>query len=477
MKKTQFITVSMLFFIVLMLSYACSKTKSIDPEIVSNNPVNSNGNITLIVSRADLRESAKDPNSSLTLVASVVLYNGFTASRELLGEVGTDAIAPDTLTFYTNSYNNPLYLSITNSQDMYSYLAHPGDTLFVNFKGDKPFVISTWKDQKKYDFIWQNEIEFRIGKLYPDKIINKEKKFHLKTAEDYKMIDQYLDSLFRGDLLSKQVYDYAKTDVKCFIDGLSCPSNDKKNKFSLDLFYQNDTAFSSNTYRSMLSSYMYRDIDFRNYNPIDLFDDVISDTMLTFKSRSYLLFKVLKDISTANNTAIFTPKAAEFLNFVNNDSIWKQYIEMITPVSTIVSKEMQLYDINMKQVDFANQMNFYKGKVVYIDVWASWCGPCRAAMPAAKDLREKYKDKPVVFLYLAYNDQQNSWKKGVSQYNLNEGNAASFLIASPEAQWIKDMEIKSIPRYMIYDKEGKLINKNAPDPKNSYLVELLNSLL
>ena len=470
MKKIQFGCQLTLLFVILISSWACSETKS-------ENLMNNDGYITVVVSEFDLKESANHPDKGTTLVSSLILYNGYTVCRELLDKEYSGKIASDTLLFYTNSYSNSVYLAITNHQDVYSYLAHPGDTLFVDFRENKPVVISTWKNQKKCDFTWQNEIESRINNLYPNKIINGQKKFHLKAEKNYKMIENYIDSLFQESLLSGSVYESAKLDIKYFIENLKISANIKKDYFPLDLFFQNDSALNSDIYRSMLHKYAYRNVDFVNYNPVNLFNEILSDPILTHKSKSYLLFHVLSHISEANNMDVFKPNAEVFLTFVNEDSIWKYHIETITPMPTITSKEMLLYDINMKQLDFVNLMDSYKGKVVYIDVWASWCSPCRAVMPAAKELREKYQDKPVVFLYLAYNDQQNPWKKYMTEYNLNEGNANSFLIASLEAEWVKEMGIKTIPRYMIYDKDGKLISKNAPDPKGSQIIELINSLL
>jgi thiol-disulfide isomerase/thioredoxin len=108
----------------------------------------------------------------------------------------------------------------------------------------------------------------------------------------------------------------------------------------------------------------------------------------------------------------------------------------------------------------------YKGKVIYVDFWASWCIPCRAEMPNAEVLKKKLTGKDIVFLYFGYDDKEKAWLKAREQlsvegehYLLNEKllNEANALFG-----------IKSIPHYAIIDKNGDIVNKNADRPADVY---------
>ena len=108
-----------------------------------------------------------------------------------------------------------------------------------------------------------------------------------------------------------------------------------------------------------------------------------------------------------------------------------------------------------------------KGKVIFVDFWASWCNPCRKEMKYSLELQEKYKD--VVFIYLSIDLDENKWKKAVKKEHLEGYNYNFMTINFKKTSDFKissqfDISVKSIPRYMIFNKEGVLINNDAPRP-------------
>lgn len=115
----------------------------------------------------------------------------------------------------------------------------------------------------------------------------------------------------------------------------------------------------------------------------------------------------------------------------------------------------------------------YKGKVIYVDFWASWCAPCRSEMPNAALLKQKLKGKDIVFLYLGYNDKEKPWQKAREQLAI-EGE--HYLLDQAMMKEANDLfGINGIPHYAIINRDGSIVEMHADRPRDVYpqLVDLL----
>lgn len=112
------------------------------------------------------------------------------------------------------------------------------------------------------------------------------------------------------------------------------------------------------------------------------------------------------------------------------------------------------------------------GKYVYIDCWATWCGPCQREQPYLAKLEKEYSNS-VYFVSISCDRDRSVWEKEVREkklggIQLHEGNDQSFSIA---------YTITTIPRFILLDKEGKIVNANMTRPSDPKTKEVLDSLV
>ena len=119
----------------------------------------------------------------------------------------------------------------------------------------------------------------------------------------------------------------------------------------------------------------------------------------------------------------------------------------------------------------------FKGKYVYIDVWATWCGPCRAEIPFLKKIEEKYHKKNIEFVSISIdvNKDYEKWKNFVTEKQL--GGVQLFADKDWSSDFITSFGINSIPRFLLIDPQGNVVDADAVRPSSPELVSTLDKLL
>lgn len=114
----------------------------------------------------------------------------------------------------------------------------------------------------------------------------------------------------------------------------------------------------------------------------------------------------------------------------------------------------------------------WKGKIILIDVWATWCGPCIAAFPKLKEVREMFKeDSSIVILTLSIDDNKDKWRKALDKYSLE---APTLLIDRAE---LEAYQVYSIPRTIVIDKHFNIAAFKGPTADEQLaIIDLLRQL-
>lgn len=169
------------------------------------------------------------------------------------------------------------------------------------------------------------------------------------------------------------------------------------------------------------------------------------------------------------------------------DSLYNFLIEMVTDsssrtrISAMYEKLKKLVKGSQSQdfsfVDRSGKiynLDSFKGKLVYIDVWATWCGPCIAEMPALSSLQDSLKGKDIVFVSICKSDLRSSWENFLDK---KKPGGVQLFAEDNDAAFFTEYVIQGIPRFILLDREGRIIDADADRPSHpGILKELLNLL-
>ncbi|WP_313095847.1 TlpA disulfide reductase family protein [Empedobacter sp.] len=136
----------------------------------------------------------------------------------------------------------------------------------------------------------------------------------------------------------------------------------------------------------------------------------------------------------------------------------KESPESEIPKELIKAPDFSLADINGKRFDLSD----FKGKYVYMDIWATWCGPCKVQIPFMKELEKQFHNAPIHFVSVSLDKLEDKpiWEKMVRENQMS----GVQLFAGREDNFGFDYKIEYIPTFIILDKEGNIMIDRAPAP-------------
>jgi thiol-disulfide isomerase/thioredoxin len=191
--------------------------------------------------------------------------------------------------------------------------------------------------------------------------------------------------------------------------------------------------------------------------------------------RGELLLKHLRTKRTYSDVVDFSEKYGKYL------VTRKQQVGVLRMMNLLgeikeneASSDFIFPDIDNKEIALSD----FKGKVVYIDVWATWCGPCKTEIPVLKALEKQYHgNKDIVFIGVSIDSSKdfNKWKDFVVKEN--PGGIQLFAGDKAQKELMMPYKILSIPRFILIGKDGAIVSADAPRPSSPEIKSRLDSLL
>lgn len=193
------------------------------------------------------------------------------------------------------------------------------------------------------------------------------------------------------------------------------------------------------------------------------------------KTLEYMLTYLLNDFMIQNGYDRASPFIDDYFSLVQNEKLNKIIRARVQKVVALAkgkpAPHFELPDLDGKKVSLTD----FHGKVVYLDFWASWCGPCISEVPAAQKLEETFAGKKIVFVKISLDEKEENWRNKIKQKNIQGINLlAKGFNNNPLAQ---SYNVKGIPHYILIDRNGNLIDSNAPRPSNEKIVEVIEKAI
>lgn len=191
--------------------------------------------------------------------------------------------------------------------------------------------------------------------------------------------------------------------------------------------------------------------------------------------------KKINDLKAYNSKISITKVDSMIVAQIENDN--KRFIDYLEKNYEMKYAMLMKFAKGKPSPTFENYENFeggttsladLKGSYVYIDVWATWCGPCKQQIPYLKKIEEEYEGKNITFVSISTDRQNkyNAWRQMIE----NQQMGGVQLFAGTDYAFQQAYQINSIPRFLLIDPEGNIVSADAPRPSDPRLKELFSSL-
>lgn len=261
-------------------------------------------------------------------------------------------------------------------------------------------------------------------------------------------------------------------------DSFSISENYKDNFKELD--YNNSFALRNASYTRFLMTMIDEETNVEYEKNIEKYqnDDEayfslgfnISDSLITNNEvKQFVTYQLLNDIITYTAPDV-APDHLAYMEVNCTDSAYKAQLNSSLAEWAYLkpgnkAPGFSYPDINEQNVSLTD----LKGKYVYVDVWATWCGPCKAEIPHLKKLEHKFREKNIAFVSISVDENVNAWRKMVKDKALK---GIQLYTGGWQCDLSKEYKIQSIPRFLLIDPDGNIVSARAKRPSGGIEAEL-----
>lgn len=464
------------------------------------------------------------PDMKKTMLLSIITFLAATAlGQEITSNKKVTTITPvstaniNLLFFYSDQFNDtdgPFNISkgqterklslakpalLFNTATGIPFYILPGEDLQMTSTNGEIHLIGSSKERnnelaffpefdKSYREYFKTNAAISLGKrlyavTYPtvEKFENNKEAKGLSFLEQYRKNHPVTETFY---IYAKQFFHYLKlanlfSILSSATIQIKNPPTFIANKDTvLNKDYQCDSCIDNMIYR--MSAYAYRQYLVKHLKisgATDLEKTInVTDTYFTGRTKEFLLFVTLKE-QLGKGLKSDNPYYLEYLNSQNNNNnAYIEYLKQEIAMKSLKSTNNELVSFHNTTTNWDALIERHRGKIIYIDFWASWCLPCRKELPNTKKLFQHYKAEQLSVIYISTDQKFSAWQNAAKSENINTEN--SFIINDFEnSELNKKFNIASLPRHLLIDKNGNIIDEHAPGPGSAELKKMIDKYL
>ena len=268
----------------------------------------------------------------------------------------------------------------------------------------------------------------------------------------YKYFHYKIKTKYSGDLFDKSIFPIDDDSAL-----VSSSYGVHLSQYAMDKYMQQDTVV----------KHLLKEKEFLQAYRICL--DNICQNEKPGLSRDVMCFRILNALRESSNSDFLT-LWKNVNHFINDTTL----INLMEKKNDLTEKQknygVSLLEPDSKEeqeiiVDFWNVIKEkYNGEIIYVDLWATYCGPCRVEIPHAIKLHKYYKNKPIAFVNICMSSDKVAWKDAIENQHIAGDN---YFLNKAQTQLLSNkLDLQGYPTYLIFDKNGNMVDNSAPRPSS-----------